>query len=141
MVDEGRVVDVVYMYFGKAFDMIPHGRLMQKIKSYGIRIALERWIQNWVGQRRQRVAVEQYFSDWRSVTSGVPQGSVLGLLLFVVYNIDLKENVGGLISKFADNTKTGGAADSEEDFQRIQQDMDRLGTWMEKWQEEFNLAK
>ena len=85
MIDEFRTVDVVYMDFSKAFDKVPHGRLVQKVKSHGIRGELARWIQNWLGQRRQRVIAEGCVSEWRAVTSGVPQGSVLGPLPFVIY--------------------------------------------------------
>ena len=63
MVDEGRAVDVVYMDLNKAFDKIRHGRLVQKVKSHGIRGELARWIQNWLGHRRQRIAVEGCFSE------------------------------------------------------------------------------
>ena len=61
MIDEGRAVDVVYVDFSKAFDKVPHGKLVQKVKSHGIRGELARWIQNWLSQRRQRVAVEGCF--------------------------------------------------------------------------------
>ena len=77
--------------------------------------------------------MEGYFSNWRSVTSDVPQGSVLGPLI-VIYINDLEETVGGLISKFADDTKIGGVADSEEDCQRMQQDINQLETWAKRWQ-------
>ena len=85
--------------------------------------------------------MEGCFSECRSVTSGVPQRSVLEPLLFIIYINDLEENKAGLISKFADDTKIGGVADSDEDCQRIQQDIDRLENWVEKWQMEFNLDK
>ena len=85
--------------------------------------------------------MERCFPGRRSVTSGVLQGSVLGPLLFVIYINDLEENIAGLISKFADDTKIGGVADSDEDCQRIQQDVDRLEKWAEKWQMEFNPDK
>ncbi|GCB73634.1 hypothetical protein scyTo_0002714 [Scyliorhinus torazame] len=133
IIDAGRAVDVVNMDFSEDFDKVPHGRLVQKVKSHGIRGELARWIQNWLGHRRQRVAMERCFSDWRAVTSGVPQGSVLGPLLFVVYINDLEENVTGLISKFAGNTKVGGIADSDEDCQRIQQIVWRLGRRDGRW--------
>ena len=61
MIDEGRAVDVAYMDFSKVFDKVPHGKLVQKIKSHGIRCELARWIQNWLGHRRQRVAEERCF--------------------------------------------------------------------------------
>jgi len=81
---------VVYIDFRKAFDKVPHGRLVQKVRSHGIQHKLANWIQNW-----QRVMVESCFCDWKPVTSGVPQGSVL----FVVYINDLEVNVEGIISK------------------------------------------
>eukprot|EP00061_Rhincodon_typus_P009703 g33394.t1 len=96
--DDGRAVDVVYMDFGKAFDKIPHGRLVQKVKSHGIRGELARWIQNWLSHKRQKIVVERCFLEWSAVTSGVPQGSVLGPLLFMIYVNDLEENIAGLIS-------------------------------------------
>ena len=89
--------------------------------------------------------MEGCFSEMRAVTSGIPQRSVLGPLLFVIYIYiyitDLEENVTGLISKFADDTKVGGFADSDEDHQRMQQDIDQLETWAERRQTEFNLDK
>eukprot|EP00061_Rhincodon_typus_P003239 g19610.t1 len=96
---EGKAIDVVCtdLDFSKAFDKVPHGRLVQKVKLNGIRSELAGWIQNWVRHRRQRVAVEGCFSEWKVVTSDVPQGSVLGPLLFVVYVNDLEENIAGLI--------------------------------------------
>jgi len=87
------------MEFSKAFDKVPHGRLVQNVRLHGIRGELARWTQIWLGHRRQRVAVEGCISESRAVTSGVPRGSVLGPLLFVIYINELEENVSGLISK------------------------------------------
>ena len=75
------------------------------------------------------------------MTSGVPQGSVLGPLLFVIYINDLDENLIGMVSKFADDTKIGGMVDSEEGYLQLQRDLDQLGQWADKWQMDFNLDK
>ena len=137
--DEGKAVDVVYMDFSKAFDKVPHGRLVRKMQSLGIHAGVVNWIRHWLNGRSQRVVVEDSYSEWRPVTSRVPQGSVLGPLLFVIYINDLDDNVANWISKFADDTKIGGVVDSEEGFQSLQRDLDQLekcaenGRWSLMW--------
>ena len=140
-IDEGKAVDVVYMDFSKAFDKVPHARLLEKVRGHGIQGAAALWIQNWLAQRRQRVVIDGSFSKWRSVTSGVPQGSVLGPLLFVIFINDLDEEVEGWVGKFADDTKVGGVVDSLEGCQKLQRDIDRMQDWAEKWQMDFNADK
>ena len=75
------------------------------------------------------------------MTSSVPQESVLGPLLFVIYINDLDENLVGMVSKFADDTKIGSIVDSEEDYLGLQWDLDQLGQWADEWKMEFNLDK
>ena len=103
--DEGSPVDVIYLDFQKAFDKVPHQRLILKLKSHGMGNSIINWIEQWLTDRRQRVVVDGEVSSWKSVLSGVPQGSVLGPILFFVYIDDLEDGVTGNILKFADDTK------------------------------------
>ena len=104
-VDDGSPVNVIYLDFQKAFDKVPHQRIIPKLKSHGMGNSIINWVEQWLTDRRQRVVVDGEVSSWKSVLSGVPQGSVLGPILFLVYINDLEEGVTGKILKFADDTK------------------------------------
>ena len=101
-VDYGSPVDVIYLDFQKAFDKVPHQRLKLKgLKPHGMGNSIINWIEQWLTYRRQRVVVDGEVSSWKPVLSGVPQGSVLGPILFLVYFNNLEEWVTGKILKFA----------------------------------------
>ena len=107
-IDNGIPFTTVYLDFAKAFDIVPHQRLIKKLSSYGIKANALSWITDFLSGRRQRVSVKGCLSDWNEVLSGVPQGSMMGPVLFVVYINDLPEVVKMILKIFADDTKVYG---------------------------------
>ena len=140
-VDEGSPVDIIYLDFKKAFDKVPHQRLLLKLKAHGIGNVMINWIEKWLIDRRQRVVVDGEVSNWKSVLSGVPQGSVLGPILFLIYINDLDDDITSKVLKFADDTKVFRKIKSDTDRQQLQDDLNKLTEWSEKWQMLFNYGK
>ena len=133
--------DVIYLDFQKAFDKVPHERLLRKLHAVGLGDSVCAWIRDWLTSRKQRVVLNGQSSEWLPVTSGVPQGSVLGPILFLIYINDLETGLQSTISKFADDTKVGGRALTWRECEAIQNDLDKIIQWSEQWQMPFNLDK
>ena len=140
-IDEGKPVDVIYLDFSKAFDKVPHARLIKKAEGMGFGSQITLWIQDWLKGRTQRVVLNGSFSDWSDVNSGVPQGSVLGPLLFLLYVNDMDCGLETKISKFADDTKIFHEVSSSSEHVKIQSDLQKLVEWSNTWQMKFNADK
>ena len=142
--DEGQPVDVLYLDFSKAFDKVPHQRLIQKLKTYNFSKELIAWIAKWLEDRKQRVLINGTYSEWRNVISSVIQGSVLGPILFVIYINDIDtclDNKEGIMPKFADDTKVAKIVKNTKTAEEMQDIIDRLVTWSKDWGMEFNVKK
>jgi outer membrane lipopolysaccharide assembly protein LptE/RlpB len=137
----GVQTDIVIMDFAKAFDKVNHSLLLHKLFDYGIQGDIHRWIQSFLTGRRQAVVVEGVQSDFISVRSGVPQGSVLGPCLFLVYINDLPEKLSSKTRMFADDTTVYASITSTDDSARLQRDLVLLENWEEKWDMVFHPDK
>ena len=129
------------MDFRTAFDTVPHRRLISKLHAYGISAEVVNWVTSFLENRVQQVVVNGEESSWKNVTSGIPQGSVLGPLLFVIFINDLPDTVSSEIFLFADDTKVFSINKSVVDIEQLQRDLDALETWSNTWLLKFHPEK
>ena len=139
--DQGKQLDVAYLDFSKAFDKVPHKRLEIQLKAHGIRGTLLNWIDEWLSGRQQRVILNGCKSEWKEVISGVPQGSVLGPLLFIIFVNSIESDIKSKVLKFADDIKVVRVIEGCHDKDIFQSDLNTLFKWSEDWQMKFNLSK
>ena len=141
--DQGLAIDVVYLDFAKAFDKVPHRRLLEKFRAHSIEGKVLDWIEDWLAGRKQRTVLNGATSDWSDVWSGVPQGSVLGPLAFIIYinDIDLVCMMIKLLKKFADDTKAANTIRTDQDVKDLQLCLDNLVDWADTWGMQFNVSK
>jgi hypothetical protein len=141
LLDQGLAFDCIYSDFAKAFDRVPHKRLIEKLKAYGIKGNLLVWIENFLSNRNQCVTINNVSSDTIEVTSGIPQGSVLGPILFIIFINDLPDVLNSYVKIFADDTKIFNVIQSVESYNILQEDIRKIIDWTDKWQLYFNRDK
>lgn len=150
ILDEGDCVDVAYLDFKKAFDLVSHELLIHKMKKYGISGQILEWVKNFLHDRTQKVVIRGTASEAVKVTSGVPQGSVLGPILFLIFINDLPTRVFSPISLFADDSKIFSRIVTKNNRLTIrapngneilQKDLDEIQEWAKTWKMEFNVSK
>jgi hypothetical protein len=139
--EKGSNIHCAYMDFQKAFDTVPHKRLLYKIQYYGIKDPIYGWLKEFLTGRTQYVKVNESKSKWGDVVSGIPQGSVLGPLLFVIYINDLPNIVDSKVYLFADDTKLYKEINNIEDSIIFQNDLDKVNNWSNKWLLRFHPDK
>jgi hypothetical protein len=139
--ETGQQTDIIVMDFAKAFDKVSHTRLLYKLEGYGIGGLALQWVKNWLTNRKQQVVVEGEKSKETYVTSGVPQGSVLGPILFLIYINDLPERVQSQVRIFADDTILYRPISTPQDAVALQKDLNHLVDWEQEWLMEFHPLK
>ena len=142
--DSGHAVDVIYLDFAKAFDKVPHRRLLVKLEAIGVSGNFLSWIEDWLTDRVQRVVLNGKCSKWTKVLSGVPQGSVLGPILFLIFINDIDcalDATSTILFKFADDSKLLQPVGSEIDRKKLQDAVNSLHKWCLDWGMMLNLDK
>ena len=140
--DDGKEVRMVFLDVSKAFDRVWHTGLLFKLQKLGVQDPLLSWIKNYLCDRKQRVVIEGQSSEWKSINSGVPQGSVLGPLLFLVYINDITEGLESIPLLFADDTALLEIVDSpDESAFTLNNDLEKISNWSQKWLVTMNPSK
>ena len=140
--EDGSDVDVIYLDFAKAFDKVHHGILLNKLRKLGITGKMNKWLEQFLCNRTQKVSVEGCLSDESAITSGVPQGTVLGPILFLIHISDINKDVEHCrVSSFADDTRILKTIRKPEERNLLQADLNRIYNWSEKNKMKFNNSK
>ena len=139
--EEGKQVDVAVLDLSKAFDTVPHEKLLMKLSHYGIKGSIHTWIRTFLTRRKMKVVVEGESSEEADVESGVPQGTVLGPLLFLCHLNDLPDAVNAKVRLFADDCLLYKEINSVKDQEDLQEDISKLENWASKWGMRFNASK
>ena len=141
--DNNKQADLIYLDFSKAFDSVDHAILYQKLYAHGLRGSILLWFKDYLTDRCQRVVLDNVASEWSPVTSGVPQGSILGPLLFTIFINTLPDSLspGSQAALYADDSKVFRPITSLVDSMALQQDLNNLEVWSSKNSIQYNPSK
>ena len=139
--EDGEQTDVAILDFSKAFDTVPHKRLLQKVEAYGVRGPLHKWTESFLCTRHMKVVIDGESSEEADVTSGVPQGTVLGPILFLIHINDLPKAVSSSVRLFADDCLLYRRIRTRDDHTRLQKDLESLEKWAKENGMSFNAKK
>ena len=139
--DKGKQIDMAILDFSKAFDTVPHTKLLHKLDQYGITGPAHRWLTNLLKKRKMRVTLEAESSQQVTIDSGAPQGTVLGPILFLCHINDLPDAVKSSVRLFADDCLLYREINSQNDHNKLQKDLENLEEWAENWGMRFNATK
>ncbi|MCG7877682.1 MAG: reverse transcriptase domain-containing protein [Candidatus Thiodiazotropha endolucinida] len=140
--DDGKEVRAIFCDISKAFDRVWHRGLLHKLEKVGIKSTLLHWLASYLSNRKQRVVLPGGISDWLNIHAGVPQGSILGPLLFLIYINDIVDNIDSSVRLFADDTTLYLIVDDPHVVARqLNSDLEKIHVWAERWLVKFNPAK
>lgn len=140
-IERKNYTDCIYLDYQKAFDTVPHRRLIAKLQSYNLNTKIIDWIEFYLTDRSQYVELNGAKSEWQKVSSGIPQGSVLGPLLFLLYINDLPDNIDSTLYMYADDTKVYREIILPDDNRILQDDLNKMCKWSETWLLKFHPNK
>ena len=139
--NSSKVSDVIFLDLSTPFDSVPHKRLLLKLNRYGIHGQLYLWFRNFLANRKQRVQIRRSYSEWSPVVSGVPQGSILRPILFLIYVSDIPNIITSIAKLFADDTEIYRQINKVEDSIALQSDLTTVDLLADRWHVKFNPSK
>ena len=140
--DEGKEIRVIFCDISKAFDRVWHKGLLKKLEAIGIRGPLLNWVKNYLSDRKQRVVINNASSNWSNVNAGVPQGSILGPLFFLIFINDIVTDIQSTIKLFADDTSLYLIVDEPVEAANVlNSDLEKIHAWSANWLVSFNSQK
>jgi hypothetical protein len=141
-IDDGKEIRIIFCDISKAFDRVWHKGLLYKLKSIGIDDTVLKWFESYLSNRRQQVVINGETSDTKSINAGVPQGSILGPMFFLIYINDIVNNISCNTKLFADDTPLFLVVDNEyEAAEQLNKDIESIHQWSQKWLIKFNPDK